>query len=478
MSSSRVLSNFIWRLLERFGAQGVTFIVSLVLARLLGPEVYGTVAIVLVFIAIFDVFVDSGLGNALIQKKDADDVDFSSVFYFNIAACIVLYLIVFLLAPVFALLYKNDMFVPVLRVMGLELVISGFKNIQFAYVSRHLEFKKFFFATLTGTIIAAPVGIVMALRGYGVWAIVAQNLSNITIDTIILWITVKWRPKKTFSWDKLKGLLSYGWKLLASSLLETVYQKLRQLIIGRRYSTTDLAYYNKGETFPNTAVNNVNSAMNSVLFPVMSENQDNPENIKAITKKAISIGSYVLMPMMAGLAACAEPLVLLMLGEAWLPCVPYLQVFCFVYAFYPFHVANLNAIKAVGRSDIYLKQEIAKKIVGILAIIITMRISVFAIALGLVFTDLIDQVINSFPNGKLINYAYKEQLEDLAGPFFLSVMMGGIVYLINFVPISSFLQLIIQIPLGIALYVALSKLYRLDIFKYLISSVRMLLKRQ
>lgn len=478
MSSSRVLSNFIWRLLERFGAQGVTFIVSLVLARILGPEVYGTVAIVLVFIAIFDVFVDSGLGNALIQKKDADDTDFSSVFYFNIAACIVLYLIVFLLAPVFALLYQNELFVPVLRVMGLELVISGFKNIQFAYVSRHMEFKKFFFATLTGTIIAAPVGIIMALRGYGVWAIVAQNLSNITIDTIILWVTVKWRPKKTFSWKKLKSLLNYGWKLLASSLLETIYQKLRQLIIGRRYSPTDLAYYNKGETFPNTAVNNVNSAMNSVLFPVMSENQDNPQNLKEITKKAISIGSYVLMPLMAGLAACAEPLVLLMLGQAWLPCVPYLQVFCFVYAFYPFHVANLNAIKAVGRSDIYLKQEIAKKIVGILAIIITMRISVFAIALGLVFTDLIDQVINSFPNGKLINYAYKEQLEDLAGPFFLSVMMGGIVYLINFVPISSFLQLIIQIPLGIALYVALSKLYRLDIFKYLISSVRMLLKRQ
>ncbi len=478
MSSSRVLSNFIWRLLERFGAQGVTFIVSLVLARILGPEVYGTVAIVLVFIAIFDVFVDSGLGNALIQKKDADDADFSSVFYFNISVCLVLYLLVFLLAPVFARLYENDLFVPVLRVMGLELIISGFKNIQFAYVSRHMEFKKFFFATLTGTIIAAPVGIIMALRGYGVWAIVAQNLTNITMDTIILWISVKWKPKKAFSWERLKGLLNYGWKLLASSLLETVYQKLRQLIIGRRYSATDLAYYNKGETFPNTAVNNVNSAMNSVLFPVMSENQDNSENIKAITKKAISIGSYVLMPMMAGLAACAEPLVLLMLGEAWLPCVPYLQVFCFVYAFYPFHVANLNAIKAVGRSDIYLKQEIAKKIVGILAIIVTMRISVFAIALGLVFTDLIDQVINSFPNGKLINYAYKEQLEDLAGPFFLSVMMGGIVYLINFVPISSFLQLIIQIPLGITLYVALSKLYRLDIFKYLISSVRMLLKRQ
>lgn len=478
MSSSRVLSNFIWRLLERFGAQGVTFIVSLVLARILGPEVYGTVAIVLVFIAIFDVFVDSGLGNALIQKKNADDVDFSSVFYFNIAACIVLYLIVFLFAPVFALLYKNDLFVPVLRVMGLELVISGFKNIQFAYVSRHMEFKKFFFATLTGTIIAAPIGIVMALRGYGVWAIVAQNLFNVTIDTIILWVSVKWRPKKVFSWKKLKVLLNYGWKLLASSLLETVYQKLRQLIIGRRYSATDLAYYNKGETFPSTAVNNVNSAMNSVLFPIMSENQDSPESIKEITKKSIRVGSYVLMPMMAGLAACAEPLVKILLGEAWLPCVPYLQVFCFVYAFYPFHVANLNAIKAVGRSDIYLKQEITKKVVGISAIVITMRISVFAIALGLVFTDLIDQIINSFPNGKLINYAYKEQLEDLAGPFFLSIMMGGIVYLISFVPISSFLQLIIQIPLGIVLYVALSKLYKLDIFNYLISSVRMLLKRQ
>jgi len=476
--NNRVLSNFLWSFFERVGAQGVTLVVSLILARILGPEVYGSVALALIFIAIFDVFVDSGLGNALIQKKDADDLDFSSVFYFNLLVCAVLYMVFYCIAPLIARANKMETMTPILRVMGIQLILSGFKNIQFAYVSRNMDFKKFFVSTITGTVLAAPVGIIMAVKGFGAWAIVAQNLCNVTFDTVILWITVKWRPIRAFSWQRLKVLLNYGWKLLASSLLETIYQKLRQLIIGITYSPADLAFYNKGETFPSTAVSNINSAMNSVLFPVMSEKQSEPEEVKNITKKAIGVGSYALMPAMAGLIACAEPIVGILLGEEWMPCVPYLQVFCVVYAFYPFHVANLNAIKAVGRSDVYLKQEMLKKIIGIISIFITIRISAFAIALGLIFTDLIDQIINSYPNWKLINYPYREQLEEMAGPLLLSFMMGGIVYLVNFISISPLLKLFIQIPLGVFLYLGLSKLYKLDIFNYLTSSVKMLLKRQ
>ena len=240
MNTNSVIKNFFWRFAERCGAQIVTFIVSIVLARILTPEDYGTVALVTVFTTIMQVFVDSGLGTALIQKKNADDLDFSSVFYFNFAVCLVLYLVMFFAAPLIAAFYDNESLIPIVRVISLTIVISGVKGIQQSYVSRNMLFKRFFFATLGGTIFSAFVGIYMAYAGFGVWAIVAQQLSNTTIDTLILWITVKWRPQKMFSWERLKGLLSFGWKLLASALLDTVYNNLRSLVIGKFYSSSDL----------------------------------------------------------------------------------------------------------------------------------------------------------------------------------------------------------------------------------------------
>ncbi|MBR3739242.1 MAG: lipopolysaccharide biosynthesis protein, partial [Clostridia bacterium] len=249
-SNSTVFTSLLWRFAERIGAQGVSFIVSIVLARILDPELYGTIALVTVFTAILNVFVDSGLGSALIQKKDADDLDFSSVFYFNVTACCALYLLIFLAAPLIAAFYKDSTMTPIVRVLSLMLVISGVKNILQAYVSRTMQFKRFFFATLGGTIGAAVIGIYMAYRGYGVWALVAQQIFNAAVDTLILWITVKWRPKKMFSWERLKGLLAYGWKLLVSALLDTVYNELRQLIIGKKYTSADLAFYNRGRQFP------------------------------------------------------------------------------------------------------------------------------------------------------------------------------------------------------------------------------------
>ena len=289
MSSTNVITNFFWRFLERCGAQGVTFIVSIVLARLLDPTVYGTVALVTIFTTIMQVFVDSGMGNALIQKKDADDLDFSSVFYFNMAMCSVLYLIMFFAAPFIASFYRMPELTAIVRVLSFVVVISGVKNVQQAYVSRHLMFKRFFFSTLGGTIGAAVIGIAMAYLGFGVWALVAQMLFNAAVDTTILWITVKWRPKKMFSFQRLKSLFSYGWKLLASSLIDTVYNDLRQLIIGKKYSSGDLAYYNQGKKFPQLIVTNINTSIDSVLLPTMSKAQDDMAAVRSMTRRGVGL---------------------------------------------------------------------------------------------------------------------------------------------------------------------------------------------
>lgn len=472
MNKNNVFSNLIWRFLERCGAQGVTFIVSIVLARLLEPSVYGKIALVTVFTIIMQVFVDSGMGNALIQKKDADDLDFSSVFWFNMIMCFLLYIVMFISAPIIASFYNMRDLVPVIRVLSIILIISGIKNVQQAYVSRNMMFKRFFFSTLGGTIGAAVVGIVMAYLGYGVWALVAQMLFNAFVDTSILWITVKWRPKKLFSISRLKGLFSFGWKLLVSALIDTVYNQMRQLIIGRIYSSSDLAQYNQGKKFPELIVTNINTSIDSVLLPTMSKVQDSADIVRNMTRRAIKTSTYLMMPFMVGLAVCAEPLVRLILTEKWLPCVFFLRVFCFSYAFFPIHTANLNAIKALGRSDLFLKLEILKKLVGLIAIVSTMFISVKAMACSVFFTSILSQIINSMPNKRLMNYSYIDQLKDMFPQICLSIGMGIIVYCIKFTGLNDIVLLFVQIPVGVTLYIAGSRLFHIDSFEYLLSTIK------
>ena len=477
MESKVILSNFMWRFVERCGAQGVTFVVSIVLARLLEPSVYGTIALVTVFTTIMQVFVDSGMANALIQKKDADDLDFSTVFYFNLVVCITLYIVMFFCAPLIAGFYQMYELVPVIRVLSLILIISGVKNVQQAYVSRNMLFKRFFFATLGGTIGAAIVGIIMAYNGFGVWALVAQMLFNTLVDTIILWITVKWRPKKMFSFERLKTLFSYGWKLLASALIDTVYTDLRQLIIGKIYTKEDLGHYNQADKFPKVIVSNINSSIDSVLLPTLSKAQDDPTSVKSMTRRAIKTSSYIMMPLMVGLAVCAEQLVSLVLTDMWLPCVPYLRLFCFTYAFYPVHTANLNAIKAMGRSDLFLKLEIIKKIVGLIALVATMWISVMAMAYSLLATSVASQIINSWPNKKLMNYSYLEQLKDMLPQIILSVIMGILVYCIQFLGFNNVITLIIQFIFGTTFYFIISKIMHIESFVYILSMLKPILSK-
>ncbi len=475
---SKAISGFVWRYAERIGAQGVSFVVSIILARLLAPEVYGTIALITVFTSILSVFIDSGLGNAIIQKKEIDDLDYSTIFYFNVFMSIVIYLLLFFAAPFIAKFYNKEELTLLVRVISITVLIAGVKNIQQAYVARNMIFKKFFFATLGGTLFSAALGIALAYYGAGVWALVAQMLSNSFIDMVILWLTVKWRPKILFSFSRLKTMFSFGSMLLVSGLIDTAYGHLRTLIIGKVYSSSELAFYNKGNSFPSLVINNVNSTIDSVLLPSLSTAQDDKEILKNMTRRAIKTSVYIMAPLLMGLAFCSKQVVTLLLTEKWLGCVPFMAIFCITSVFWPIHTANLNAIKAMGRSDIFLKLEIIKKIVGVFAILITFRISVMAMAYSELFVCLLSQIINSWPNKKLMNYSYLEQLKDIIPSILLAAFMGGCVWCVSLLNLSDLVTLLIQVPLGGIIYIGLSALFKMESFEYCKDTLFSYIKRK
>ena len=467
MTNKKIIANFMWSFIERWGAQGVTLIVSLVLARILGPEVFGTLALVMVFTTILQVFVDSGLGTALIQKKDVDDLDFSSVFWFNLVSCLTLYLIMFFLAPIISSFYNRPELISIIRVLNLVLVVSGVKNIQQAYVSRNLLFKKFFFSTLSGTVIAATVGIIMAYKGFGVWALIAQHLFNTVIDTTILWITVKWRPQFVFSWSRFVTLFSYGSKMLVSSLIDTIYNQIRSLIIGKYYTSKDLAFYIKGEQFPNYAVQNINSSMNSVFFPVLSQKQDDISSLKRLTRKMICISSYIIWPMMIGLFVVADKFITIFLTNEWNDSIIFIRILCFSYLLQPLQTTNLSVIKALGKSDIHLTIEIIKKTIAIVIVMITASFGVKMIAIGSVVYSIIATIINSYPNKTLINYSYFEQIKDIFPSVWMSIVMGVITFSVGQIPVNIRISFLLQIITGVLSYISISICTKNDSFFYI-----------
>lgn len=477
MDSSKVFNNLIWRFMERIGSQGISLVVSIILARLLGPEVYGTIALVNVFIVILQVFVDSGFGNALIQKKNSDDTDFSTVFYFNLVICGVLYSIMFAVAPLIAMFYNQTELVPIIRVLSLTLVVSGVKNVQQAYVSKNMLFKKFFYATLFSTMGSAVVGVALAYKGFGIWALVGQTLFANVVSTITLWVSVKWRPKLIFSFKRLKGLFSFGWKLLVSSLIDTVYTNVRQLLIGKIYTSADLAYYNKGHQFPNLAISNINSSIDSVLFPAMADSQNDYIRIKAMTKRAIKTSSYIVWPIMLGLAAVATPFIRLLLTEQWLDCVFYLQIFCITYAVLPIHTACINSIKAIGRSDIFLKLEIAKKLVGIIAMMSTIFISVKVMTYSYFITNVLGLIINAYPVSKILKYSLIEMIKDILPTMLMSCVMFVGCWSIQFIGLPDLVLLPVQILVGVILYVGMSALFKNENFYYVLNMIKTKIKR-
>ncbi len=467
-----------WDFAEKLGGQLVTFIVSIVLARLLGPEVYGTVALVNVFVILFRLLVTGGIEASLIQNKNSGDLEFPSAFYTNEGIAVILYFIIFLIAPLISEFYKTDI-TAVLRVCALTIPISAFNTIQRAFVSKYLLFKKLFFSSLGGTVASGVLGIALAYAGFGIWALAIQPLADNIIDTIIIFITVKWRPKLMFSKECVKKQYKYGWKILASGYIQTGYNELRDLLIGKIYTSADLAFYNKGGSFPKMVVTNINSAIASVLFPTLSDAQDDREKVKGIVKRAIKTGTYIITPIMVGLAAVAKPLVTLLLTEKWLGCVPFLQIACFTYAFYPIAVANLQAIKAIGRSDIYLLLDIIKYAISLIVLIVVICFGVIWIALSGMVTSVSAFFINAYPNRKHLNYKYAEQALDILPNILLSLAMGAAVlgfgYLDLGLPII--VTLIIQVILGAVIYIGLSLLFRVESFRYVRDIAKELLNK-
>lgn len=468
----KIFSGLFWKFGERITAQLISLFISILLARLLTPSDYGAVALVMVFITLANVFVSNGFGNALIQKQDADNVDFSSVFYINLIISFIIYALLYLTAPYVATFYSLPVMCPALRVLGIRIPVAAVNSVQQAYVSRYMLFKRFFWSTLFGTLLSGIVGVFLAYHGFGVWALIVQYLTNTCIDTIVLWFTVRWRPNFVCSWKRARGLISYGWKLLFSSLLDTGYNQIRSLIIGKIYTSSDLAFYNQGDKYPSLVVTNINASISGVLFPALAQCQSQEKKVKQMTRRAIEISSYIMWPLMIGLAVIAEPVIRMILTDKWLSCVPYLRIFCFTYGLWPIHTSNLQAIKALGRSDLFLKLEVMKKTIGIIALLISINYGPLAIAWSLVITGIISTFINATPNVKLLHYSYKEQMEDLLPSLVIAFAMGVIIYPITWLRFNDIITVLIQVVCGGIIYFMGSIISKQSAFLYLIDFIK------
>ena len=477
-----VLSGLIWKFIEVLSVDGVSFIVSIILARLLMPEDFGEISLVSIFITLANVFVVYGLGTALIQKKDSDSVDFSSVFYFNGALSIVLYFILFFSAPFIASFFESPNLTLILRILGLRIPIASISTIQNAYISKHMQFRKAFWGSLGGTVLSAAVGIWMAYTGYGVWALVGQSLGATLVNCVVLFFVIRWRPTLEFSWTRLKGLIQYGWKLLVSGFIKVGYDQVSGLIIGKKYTSEDLGLYTKGRKYPELIVTGINSSMSSVLFPAYAKYQNDRPKLKNMVRRSISLSTYIMSPLLLGLAALATPIVSFLLTDKWLGCVPYLQIACLYYLLQPIQTANLQAIRAVGRSDIILKLDIVKRGFGLAFVLIAMWYGVIWIALAPVAMSILASTVNVIPNKKLIGYTFKEQMEDLLPNLLLSGTMAVACWLMSTWFLSMSMAdiwiIIIGVALGAVYYLLGSIISRNKSWIYILDSIKDLLSRR
>lgn len=473
---STVIKSLAWKYLERLGTQGVSFVVSILLARILMPEDFGLIALLLVFVSLATVFIQTGFNTSLVQKKNADNLDFSTVLYTSLCIAFVFYAFLFFAAPFIDEFFNaQTKLVPLVRVLGLMFPLGAINSVQGAYVSRNMMFKKLFYRSIGAVIPSGLLGIIMAYMGYGVWALVVQHLSNALLVCIIMWFTVKWRPQFIFSFERLRGLWGYGWKILCSALLDSAYDSLRNLVIGKMFSPADLGFYNRGNQFPNLIITNLNNSIQSVLLPSLSTFQDDRAKLKTMARRSIVTSCFLILPLMAGLAAVAKPLTLVILGEKWLPAVPFIQICCFSYAFWPIHTTNLTAINSVGRSDIFLKLEIIKKAYGlaVLAFAIYAFRSPVGIAMSAAVTAPLGGLVNAHPNKKLLNYGYMEQIKDILPSFTLSALMGiGVYALSNVIALPAIAQLPLLFVIGAAFYLLAAKLLHLECFEYLMNMVK------
>lgn len=467
VSKFEAVSNFSWRYIGKLGSQIISFTVTVILARLIAPEAFGAVAIVTIFTSLLQVFVDSGLGSALIQKKNVDDVDFSSVFYFNIFICFVLYWVLYLCSPLIADFYNNQKLTELLRVTSLSLIIVGLRNTQETYVARNLLFKKHFVATTVSITISAIIGVIMAYSGFGAWAIVGLQLSNTGISTLLLWYIIPWRPNRSFSLERLKGLLTFGVKVLGANIADTLYSEMRSLLIGKVYSAKDLAYYDRGKQFPYLIVSGVNGALNSIMLPVLSREQDDVCKIKYIVRRIIRITLFFISSILAFLICSAESIIATLMTEKWLPCVLYLQILCFDTLLWPIIAAHYNSYQAVGKSDVYMKIVLITKALGIILLVLVIKWSVIYVAISSVLAMVFQLFIVAFISKKCNKYGYSEQVSDIVSGVMPGFMITICIWWVNYLNIDYCWKFTAQVLITIITFIGYSKLSKAEGYELL-----------
>lgn len=469
----KTVKGVLWSTIERFSVQGIQFIVMIIMANMLTPHDYGLVGMLAVFIAVSQSLVDSGFSQALIRKQDRTEIDNSTVFYFNIIVGFILYGLLYAAAPLIADFYNEPQLIAITRVIGLSVLFNSLVVVQRALLTIKIDFKTQAKAALTATIVSGGIGIWMAATGYGVWSIVAQQLINLGVNTILLWILSRWRPLWYYSWNSFSELFGFGSKLMVSGLIDTVYRNIYLIIIGRVFSASDLGFYTRAHQFTDFPSSNLTGIIQRVTYPVLCSIQNEDERLANVYRRFLRLSAFIVFPLMMGLAAVAEPLILTLLKEQWLFTATLLSIICFSMMWYPIHAINLNLLQVKGRSDLFLKLEVYKKIIGVCILCITIPIGLIAMCIGSIFSSMIALIINTYYTGKLINVGFFRQMRDLLPILLLSVSMGIIVYfVIKFLPILPIYQLTIGILVGIIFYISMSSFFKMKEFKDLLQLLK------
>lgn len=458
---SKTIKGVSWSFIDSISGQGITFLIGLVLARLLTPEDYSLLGIIVIFISVFNTIVDSGFSNALIRKNDATDKDYNTVFVSNLVISIILCATLYLSASAIAAFFNRPPLTDLLKVMSFIIIINAFAIIQRTILMKRIDFKTQTKVSVISSVTSGTVGIGMALAGYGVWSLVGQQLSRQGLNTLLLWIYAKWYPGLQFSIESFKELFGFGWKILASCIIATIWNEIYQVVIGKCYAPATLGQYTRAQQFASIFSTNINTVIQRVSYPVLSAIQDDKVRLKVAYKRIIKISMLPTFVFMLGMAGCAKSMIQVLVGDQWLPAVPFLQIICFQMMLYPLHSLNLNMLQVEGRSDLFLKLEIIKKIIALVPVLLGIFVGIYWMLIGSVFTGWIAYYLNSYYSGPAIGYSTKEQILDILPSFGIALFMCAVVYGMSYIPISPFILFPAQFLIGMAIAIALSKKFEL-----------------
>lgn len=481
----KTITSLFWRLLERGGSQLVSLVVQIVMARLLTPEDFGFLALLLIFVNVGNMVVMSGLHISLVQTPDATDEDCSTVFWITLGVGVALYLVIFFCAPFIAEYYGSATLAAPLRVLTLVLIISAYPSILVSRLQRDLNYKTIFKATLAGAVCSGVAGIAAALLGAGLWALVIQQVAYAVFSGLTLIACVRWFPRFAFDAARGKQLFSFGWKVMATGLIDTLYQSFTDLVIGKQFGSAELGIVSQGKKYPQALGNLLDGTIQPVMLSATARQQGDMTQVKRLVRRALKTSTFLIFPAMAAFAMVAEPLVLLLLGEKWLPAVPFLQIFCFIFAVYPVHTANLNSLNGIGRSDVFLKLQIIQRAYGLAILLFTAFVmkSVYAVVLGLALESFIACFVHAVPNKRIMGYSPLEQLRDIVPAFALALVALAMCYPISMLTTAAgfnyIMVMVLQLVAYAAIYLGAAKLFKLEEAAYLANTLRdMLAKRR